>query len=126
MDKYTAVTQKNPQSLRKSWETLATGGPIPRHLERAEAVARFRLTTGHDFIGRHDTHWLGLAANEACPLCGHARMDGNHLLQCTGLNDYFGRKKKFAYAEYFAFVKLKIKKFSVLFLGIPSAIFSRK
>ncbi|GFW32124.1 reverse transcriptase [Trichonephila clavipes] len=32
--------------------------------------------------------WLGMAANEACPLCGHVRMDGDHLLQCTGRDEY--------------------------------------
>ncbi|GFX40679.1 hypothetical protein TNCV_1218021 [Trichonephila clavipes] len=49
------------------WETLATVmGPIPRHLERAEAVARFFLTTGHDFLGVY-LHLLGVAANEAMP-----------------------------------------------------------
>ncbi|GFT90724.1 hypothetical protein TNCV_3010841 [Trichonephila clavipes] len=32
--------------------------------------------------------WLGVAANKACPLYSHARMDGDHLLQCTKLNDY--------------------------------------
>ncbi|GFT81190.1 reverse transcriptase [Trichonephila clavipes] len=56
-------------------------------LEKAEAVAPFRLTTGHDFLGVY-LHWLGLAAVEACPLCGYARMDDDHLLQCTGLDDY--------------------------------------
>ncbi|GFV30219.1 reverse transcriptase [Trichonephila clavipes] len=74
--------------LRTYW----TWGETPptttvRHLERAESVARFRLTNGHDFLGVY-LHWLGLAADEVCPLCGHARMNGNHLLQCTGLNDY--------------------------------------
>ncbi|GFV59179.1 uncharacterized protein TNCV_2339201 [Trichonephila clavipes] len=49
IDKYTAMTQKT-KSFRKPWETQATVDPIPRHLERAEAVARFRLTTGHDFL----------------------------------------------------------------------------
>ncbi|GFT06770.1 reverse transcriptase [Trichonephila clavipes] len=57
------------------------------HLERSEAVARFRLTTGHDFLGVY-LHWLGVNANQAYPLCGHARMDGDHLLQCTGLDEY--------------------------------------
>ncbi|GFU90622.1 reverse transcriptase [Trichonephila clavipes] len=57
------------------------------HGERAEAVSRFHLTKGHDFLGAY-LHWLGLAANEACPLCGHARMDGDHLLQCTGVDEY--------------------------------------
>ncbi|GFV15859.1 reverse transcriptase [Trichonephila clavipes] len=55
IDKYTAMTQKT-NSFGKPWKTLATVSPIPRHLERAEAVVR-------------------LTANEACPLCGHARMD---------------------------------------------------
>ncbi|GFV89228.1 reverse transcriptase [Trichonephila clavipes] len=86
IDKYTVMTQKT-KNFGKPWGTLATVGPIPRHLERAEAVARFRLTTGHDFLGVY-LYWLGVAANEACPLCGHARMDGDHLPQCTGLTEY--------------------------------------
>ncbi|GFW73621.1 reverse transcriptase [Trichonephila clavipes] len=64
-----------------------TVGPILRYLERAKAVALFHLTTGHDFLGVY-LHWLGVAANEANPICGHARMDGDHLLQCTGLDEY--------------------------------------
>ncbi|GFT21887.1 uncharacterized protein TNCV_3179831 [Trichonephila clavipes] len=75
---------QNTKSFGKPWETLAFMGPIPRHLERAEAVACFRLTTGHDFLGVY-LHWLGVAANEAYPLCGHARLDGDHLLQCIRL-----------------------------------------
>ncbi|GFW12633.1 reverse transcriptase [Trichonephila clavipes] len=49
--------------------------------------ARFRLTTGHDVL-RVYPHWLDLAANEACLLCGHSRMDGDYLLQCTALDEY--------------------------------------
>ncbi|GFT82346.1 reverse transcriptase [Trichonephila clavipes] len=75
------------KSLGKLWETLATVGPIPRHPEKAEAVARFRLTTGHNFLGVY-LQWLGVAANEVCVLCGHARMDGDLLLQCTGLDEF--------------------------------------
>ncbi|GFX20837.1 hypothetical protein TNCV_78921 [Trichonephila clavipes] len=62
-------------------------GSIPRHLERAETVLRFHLTIGHDFMGVN-RHWLGLAADEACPLYGHVIMNGDHLLQCTGLDEY--------------------------------------
>ncbi|GFU44665.1 reverse transcriptase [Trichonephila clavipes] len=83
IDEYTAMTQK-PKSFEKPRETLATVGPIPRHLERAEAVARCHLTTGHDLLGVY-LHWLGVVANEAC---GHARMDGDHLHQCTGFAEY--------------------------------------
>ncbi|GFX67640.1 reverse transcriptase [Trichonephila clavipes] len=75
------------KSFGMSWETLATVGPIQRNVERAEAVAPFCLTTGHGILGVY-VHWLGVAANDACPLCGHARMDGDHLLQCTVLDEY--------------------------------------
>ncbi|GFT76553.1 reverse transcriptase [Trichonephila clavipes] len=59
-------------------------GPNPEALGDSRG---FRLTTGDDFLGVY-LHWLGLAANEACLLCGHARMDGDHLLQCTRLDEY--------------------------------------
>ncbi|GFW51362.1 reverse transcriptase [Trichonephila clavipes] len=78
------MTQKT-KSLGKPWKTLATVGPIPRHLERVEAIARFRLTTEHDF-SRVYLHCLDVAANEACLLCGYARTDNDYLLQCTGLS----------------------------------------
>ncbi|GFW93589.1 uncharacterized protein TNCV_47921 [Trichonephila clavipes] len=45
--KYTAMTQKT-KSFGKPWETLATVGSIPRHLKRADAVARF---PDNDFFG---------------------------------------------------------------------------
>ncbi|GFX19032.1 reverse transcriptase [Trichonephila clavipes] len=86
IDKYTAMTQET-KSFGKPWKTLTIVSPIPRHLERAEDITCFRLATGHDFLELY-LHWLGVAANEACPLCGHARMDGDHLLQCTGLDEY--------------------------------------
>ncbi|GFU22575.1 ATP-dependent DNA helicase [Trichonephila clavipes] len=80
------MTQKT-KIYGKSWESLSTVGRIPRNLERAEVVALFHLTTGHDFLGVY-LHCFGLAADETCPLCGHARMDGDHLHQCTRLNEY--------------------------------------
>ncbi|GFV14995.1 acyl-CoA synthetase family member 2, mitochondrial [Trichonephila clavipes] len=39
INKYTSVTQIT-QTPGKSWEALAILGPIPRHLKRAEIVAR--------------------------------------------------------------------------------------
>ncbi|GFU41698.1 reverse transcriptase [Trichonephila clavipes] len=81
------MTQKT-KSPEKPWETLATVGLIPRHpLNRAEVVARFRLITGHDFLGVYQ-HLFGLASDEACPFCGHAKMNANHLIQSTGLEEY--------------------------------------
>ncbi|GFU13780.1 reverse transcriptase [Trichonephila clavipes] len=77
------------KSFRKPWTTLATVGPIPRNLERGEAVARFHFTTENDFLGVY-LHCLGVAANVVCSFCGHARM--GHAPQfekrCTGLVEY--------------------------------------
>ncbi|GFT96268.1 uncharacterized protein TNCV_3907061 [Trichonephila clavipes] len=42
-------------------------GPMPRHLERTDAAVHFRLTIGQDVLGVY-LPWLGLAADEACPL----------------------------------------------------------
>ncbi|GFU55990.1 reverse transcriptase [Trichonephila clavipes] len=70
IDKYTTVKQKN----QEPWKIPATVDPISRHLERAKAVACFRLTTGHDFLEYIST--------------GLARMDGDHQLQSTGLDKY--------------------------------------
>ncbi|GFW26225.1 hypothetical protein TNCV_4422721 [Trichonephila clavipes] len=52
------------------------------HLERAEAVTRFRLTTRHDFL-EVCIHWCVLAVDAASPLCGNARMNGEPMLQCS-------------------------------------------
>ncbi|GFT67110.1 hypothetical protein TNCV_1892261 [Trichonephila clavipes] len=34
------------------------------------------------------TFWQYTSTGLACPLCGYARMDSDHLLQCTGLDEY--------------------------------------
>ncbi|GFV43727.1 reverse transcriptase [Trichonephila clavipes] len=81
------VTSTNSKSLGKPWETLTTVDPIPRHFQKVEAVARFRLTIRHDSLKEY-LHWFGLTVDEACPLYGHSIMDGNHLVQCTGLDKY--------------------------------------
>ncbi|GFY16502.1 reverse transcriptase [Trichonephila clavipes] len=86
IDKCSAMIQKT-KSFGKSWETQVTVEPTLRHQKRAEAVACFRLTNGDDFLGVY-IHPLGLAADEAFSLSGHARMNGDHLLQCTGLDEY--------------------------------------
>ncbi|GFU80520.1 hypothetical protein TNCV_533941 [Trichonephila clavipes] len=52
--------------------------------ERPAKCRGCRLTTGDDFFGLY-LIWL---ADEACPLCGRDKMDGDPLLQCTGLDEY--------------------------------------
>ncbi|GFX35889.1 reverse transcriptase [Trichonephila clavipes] len=48
-----------PLTLRK------VNGPILRHLERAEAVANFRLNTGHDFPWEYTSSCLAWPAHSA-------------------------------------------------------------
>ncbi|GFT60624.1 reverse transcriptase [Trichonephila clavipes] len=86
IDKCTPTTQ-NFKSLGNIWEKPTTVDPILSHLERADAVARFHLTTVHDFMVVY-LHWLDLAADKAGPLSIHSRMDGVHLLQNTGLDEH--------------------------------------
>ncbi|GFV07925.1 hypothetical protein TNCV_256821 [Trichonephila clavipes] len=45
--------KKKPRAFDSPSGTLTTVGPVPKHLERAEAVARFR----HDFLTVY-LHWL--------------------------------------------------------------------
>ncbi|GFU92361.1 hypothetical protein TNCV_823871 [Trichonephila clavipes] len=75
------------KSIGKPFEILATVGHILRHQERIEIVVHFCLTTRHGLL-RVYIYWLGLAANKACPLGGHAGMFDDHMLQCTGFNEY--------------------------------------
>ncbi|GFW16849.1 BTB domain-containing protein [Trichonephila clavipes] len=53
------MTQKT-KSLEKPWGTQAAISPIPRHLEKAEAVAHFRLTVGWP---REGVKWEFIASN---------------------------------------------------------------
>ncbi|GIY90702.1 reverse transcriptase [Caerostris darwini] len=76
-------TSKN---TTKGGNSLATGNRIPMHLERVEAVPRFRLTTGHDYLPAH-LHRIGLASDGIRSLCGIANMDGDSLRNCTELID---------------------------------------
>ncbi|GFW46685.1 reverse transcriptase [Trichonephila clavipes] len=59
-------------------------GPNPKAPRESRSC---RPTTGHDFLVVY-LHWLGVAANEVCPICGHARKDDDHLLQCSGLDEH--------------------------------------
>ena len=58
----------------KQWESLAHDKQIPRNLPRAEAVAKFRLLTGHDYLQAH-LHRIGLANSDICLLCTISKME---------------------------------------------------
>ncbi|VDO02791.1 unnamed protein product [Rodentolepis nana] len=52
---------------------------------RIEAVAEFRLRTGHDCLAKH-LHRLGLYTQPTCPLCNlQEEMEKTHLIQCPAL-----------------------------------------
>lgn len=85
-------------SSGKQWEDLAYKREIPYNLPRAEAVAKFRLKTGHDYLKAH-LHRIGLADTDNCPLCESGRMDGPHLEQCGDLADFADRSPSSLYWE---------------------------
>lgn len=70
----------------KRWEGLVREQRVSRDLPRAEAVAKFRLITGHDYLQAH-LHRIGLVDSDVCPLCGSGSMVGPHLEQCGALAD---------------------------------------
>ncbi|GIY21379.1 reverse transcriptase [Caerostris darwini] len=66
----------------KRWKCLAPEGDILIHQERAEVVAYFRLTSGHDYLQAH------LQASDGIwPLCRIANMDGDPLRNCIKFID---------------------------------------
>ncbi|GFV59268.1 hypothetical protein TNCV_2340091 [Trichonephila clavipes] len=60
--------EPKPTRLQAEGHSHHTGwATLKKHLETAEAVARYRLITGHDFLEVY-LHRIGLATNETCPL----------------------------------------------------------
>ncbi|GIY53832.1 reverse transcriptase [Caerostris darwini] len=78
------LTSKNLKDLsgNKRWKCRTTGARILMHLKRAETVARYRLTTGHDYLQAH-LHLIGLVSDRIYPLC----LIGDQMWNCTDLID---------------------------------------
>ncbi|VDO15774.1 unnamed protein product [Rodentolepis nana] len=52
---------------------------------RIEAVAEFRLRTGHDCLAKH-LRRLRVCTQPTCPLCNlHDEMEKTHLIRCPAL-----------------------------------------
>ncbi|GIY33470.1 reverse transcriptase [Caerostris darwini] len=87
-------TSKNLKDLRgnKKWkeevefERLCHGGCISMHLECTEAVTDFHLTTSHNYLAANLRH-IGLASDGICPLFWIAKMDSEHMWNCTELTN---------------------------------------
>ncbi|GBO43776.1 hypothetical protein AVEN_202191-1 [Araneus ventricosus] len=64
----------------KSWRRVSPSS-LPDK-PRRDAVATFRLTTGHDCLAAHQHH-LGIFTEPFCPLCDSGEvMERGHLLRC--------------------------------------------
>ncbi|GFW38708.1 hypothetical protein TNCV_3880751 [Trichonephila clavipes] len=66
--------------------TSAYAPQRPMLEERAEAIAHFRLTTKHDFLGVY-LQWLGLASDKVCMGCGSPMVkvsdNGRHVMSSS-------------------------------------------
>ncbi|GFU52393.1 hypothetical protein TNCV_3959071 [Trichonephila clavipes] len=83
-DCFNAVSERTQNE--KFWKAIGNSGHCgPNPEAPGENRGYFPVMTfwEYDF-----DHWLGVAANEACPLWGHTKMDGDHLLQCIELDEY--------------------------------------
>ncbi|GFY05048.1 hypothetical protein TNCV_561801 [Trichonephila clavipes] len=71
------------KSLKKPWETLVNVGPIPN----TPGESRDHRPFSSNFLGVY-LRWLDRAADDICPLCDHARTNGNHLVEFTEFEEH--------------------------------------
>ena len=77
-----SARELNARISQKEWKTsilVTSCGP------RKNAVAIFRLTTGHDILAKH-LHRLGIMQSPFCVLCNLEDMDRRHLQTCAALH----------------------------------------
>jgi hypothetical protein len=71
----------------ETWEKIDELAAEVKSKGHKEAVANFRLMSGHDFLAHH-LHKIGIYQTSRCVLCNNPDdvMDGEHLLHCPILN----------------------------------------
>ena len=70
------------RTLEKRWTQTISNIPDG---PRSDAVAEFRLNTGHDCLTKH-LHRIGIYARSTCPLCQvEEEMYRDYLMRCPGL-----------------------------------------
>ncbi|VDO08236.1 unnamed protein product [Rodentolepis nana] len=70
------------RTKEKQWTVALSNIP---DWPRIEAVAEFRLRTGHDCLAKH-LHRLGVYTQPTCPLCNlQEEMEKTHLIRCPAL-----------------------------------------
>lgn len=78
-------------SKGKLWETIRDDWSEFSRRPRKEAVANFRLKTGHDCLALHLSR-IGILTSSLCPICKTDVMNGNHLLVCPDLDPTLQQK----------------------------------
>ena len=69
----------------KLWEKIEDSWNVFSIKPRKEAVANFRLKTGHDCLAEL-LHRIGILPTNECPICNASVMNSEHLLTCSGLD----------------------------------------
>jgi len=73
------------KSKGKIWEGIQDSWKSYGLKPRKEAVAKFRLQTGHDCLAEHLSK-IGIFQTNSCTICKTGIMNSAHLLTCSGLD----------------------------------------
>lgn len=73
------------RSRGKAWEDIQNDWPKFCQKPRKEAVAAFRIKTGHDWLAEQ-LQRLGFLNSKDCHICGEGTLNAAHLISCKGLN----------------------------------------
>ena len=89
-------TINNQAAAKGKWEEAEELAKQMKLKECKEAVAKFRLMSGHDCLPHH-LYRLGMYPSSSCPLCADPdqEMDQQHLLHCPQLNNEAQNKLDF-------------------------------
>jgi hypothetical protein len=71
----------------KQWANIHLDWPLNSKMPKKEAVARFRLKTGHNCLAPH-LHKIKVYSSQECTLCRiqGISMNADHLLNCRKLD----------------------------------------
>jgi hypothetical protein len=85
--KKNAKLQTTTKISGKQWANIHLDWPLNSKMPRKEAVARFRLKTGHDCLAAH-LHKIKVYSSDECTSCRiqGTSMNADHLLNCRKLD----------------------------------------
>ena len=86
----THLSARTRDQIRKAWKTEGRGKnwpPLQTKMEkRSVEVAKFRLDTGHDLLGKH-LHRLNITKDDKCKFCKKV-LNRSHLFRCGELKNH--------------------------------------